>query len=105
MSLFQKSVVNKYLKTLNNIAVEESYQKFIGFYGDRQRLENIKLLKEENYQEGKQQDEWEEYFNKYKTELLGIQEKINKTDNEIDQMVYKLYNLTNEEIKIVEGNI
>jgi SAM-dependent methyltransferase len=52
-----------------------------------------------------QQDEWEEYFNNYKTELLNIQEKVNKTDNEIDQMVYNLYNLSDEEIKIVEGNI
>ncbi|MCD4663701.1 MAG: hypothetical protein K8R68_00425 [Bacteroidales bacterium] len=48
---------------------------------------------------------WEEYFNKYKIELLNIQAEINKTDNEIDQMVYELYNLTDEEIKIVEGNI
>ncbi len=52
MPLFQKSVVNKYLKTLDNIAVEESYHKFIKFYGDKKRLGNIKLLKEENYQEG-----------------------------------------------------
>ena len=52
MPLFQKSVVNKYLKTLDNIEVQESYDKFIEFYGDKQRLENIKLLKEENYQEG-----------------------------------------------------
>ena len=52
MSLFQKSVINKYLKTLDNALLEESYHKFITFFGDKQRLENIKLLKEENYQEG-----------------------------------------------------
>ena len=40
-----------------------------------------------------------------KTELLNIQEEINKTDKEIDEMVYKLYGLTDEEIKIFEGNI
>jgi hypothetical protein len=31
------------------------------------------------------------------------QSVINKTDNEIDQMVYELYGLTTEEIEIVEN--
>jgi len=52
MSLFQKSVLNKYLQTLDNTEVEKAFQKFKSFYGDEQRIENIKLLKEENYQEG-----------------------------------------------------
>ncbi|MEO8230779.1 MAG: DNA methyltransferase, partial [Ignavibacteriota bacterium] len=52
MSLFQKSVVNKYLKHLNQKTVEESYKKFQQFYGDAERIGNIRLLKEENYQEG-----------------------------------------------------
>jgi type I restriction-modification system DNA methylase subunit len=52
MSLFQKSVVNKYLKTLNSVEVEKSFLKFKEFYGNSVRLENIRLLKEENYQEG-----------------------------------------------------
>jgi hypothetical protein len=33
----------------------------------------------------------------------GIQQIINQTDAAINQMVYALYNLTEEEIKIVEG--
>ncbi len=51
----------------------------------------------------KQQDEWEAYFNEYKTEINQLQQQINRTDKEIDQLVYKLYDLTEEEIKIVEG--
>ncbi len=31
-----------------------------------------------------------------------IQRQIDYTDNEIDKLVYELYNLTDEEIKIVE---
>ncbi|MBK7497987.1 MAG: hypothetical protein IPI19_02515 [Ignavibacteriales bacterium] len=50
MSLFQKSVVNKYLNNLNPVNVEEAYKQFIQFYGDAERIENIRLLKEENYQ-------------------------------------------------------
>jgi len=36
---------------------------------------------------------------------LDIQAKITTTDKEIDQMVYKLYELTEEEIAIVESYI
>ena len=53
----------------------------------------------------KQQDEWEQYFNEYKTEINKLQQQINQKDKEIDQLVYKLYNLTAEEIKIVEGSV
>jgi type II restriction/modification system DNA methylase subunit YeeA len=36
--------------------------------------------------------------------MLGpLKEKIRATDNLIDQIVYKLYGLTDEEIKVVEG--
>jgi hypothetical protein len=52
-----------------------------------------------------QQDEWEEYFMAYQTEINQLQAQIDKTDNEIDKMVYKLYELTEEEIGIVERNI
>lgn len=43
-----------------------------------------------------------EYFEKAKKELAGLKAHIDATDREIDQMVYKLYDLTEEEIKIVE---
>ncbi|MBP5556339.1 MAG: Eco57I restriction-modification methylase domain-containing protein [Bacteroidales bacterium] len=50
-----------------------------------------------------QQDEWEDYFGQYKTECDTISEQITETDRKIDGMVYKLYGLTEEEIKVVEG--
>ncbi len=52
-----------------------------------------------------QQDEWEEYFNAYKTEINNLQSQISQTDKEIDQMVYQLYELTEEEIKIMEESV
>ena len=48
------------------------------------------------------QDEWEDYFNYYKKELTEIKEQIDKTDNEIDLMVYKLYDLTYNEVKTID---
>ena len=52
-----------------------------------------------------QQDEWEEYFVAYKTEINQLQTRISITDKEIDGMVYELYGLTAEEIGIVEGSV
>ena len=39
------------------------------------------------------------------SESAKLEEEIKKTDNEIDQLVYKLYGLTKEEIAIVEESL
>ena len=49
----------------------------------------------------KQQDEWEEYFAEYKKDCQALSEEIDATDNAINQLVYKLYDLTDEEIAVV----
>ena len=49
--------------------------------------------------------EWEEYFNEQKSKAQTLKSEIEKTDKEIDQMVYELYGLTEEEIKIVEETV
>ena len=46
--------------------------------------------------------EWMQYFNKKKTEVNALQAEIDRIDKLIDQMVYELYGLTDEEIAIVE---
>jgi type I restriction-modification system DNA methylase subunit len=51
-----------------------------------------------------QKAEWEDYFMQESKKALAIKNKIDATDQEIDQMVYSLYGLSEEEIKIVEGN-
>ncbi|MBO5801405.1 MAG: Eco57I restriction-modification methylase domain-containing protein [Alistipes sp.] len=51
----------------------------------------------------RQQDEWVEYFNDYKRQCNELSAQISSTDKEIDRMVYALYDLTEEEINIVEG--
>ena len=37
-------------------------------------------------------------------EKTALQRQIDATDRQIDQLVYELYGLTEEEIRIVEGN-
>lgn len=48
-----------------------------------------------------QQDEWEDYFNQYRQACQEISEQIKATDNEIDNKVFDLYGLTQEERNIV----
>ncbi len=49
-----------------------------------------------------QQDEWEDYFNQYKTTCTELTSAISATDAEIDTRVYALYGLTEDEIKVIE---
>lgn len=51
-----------------------------------------------------QEMEWMEVFEVKKKEALALKTEIDRTDKEIDQLVYELYGLTEEEIGIVEGN-
>ena len=49
-----------------------------------------------------QESEWEEYFLEEKSKAIAVDSEIKNTDKEIDSMVYRLYDLTDEEIKIIE---
>ena len=48
-----------------------------------------------------QQDEWEDYFNDRVAECQELSAQIKTTDNEIDNRVFDLYGLTEEERRIV----
>ncbi|MBE7689419.1 Eco57I restriction-modification methylase domain-containing protein [Tenacibaculum piscium] len=48
--------------------------------------------------------DWMDVFTVKKSEAQALQTQINQTDTEIDAMVYKLYNLTDAEIAIVENS-
>lgn len=52
----------------------------------------------------KKQELFENHFTKSMSVLEPVKENITATDKLIDRIVYKLYNLTPEEIAIVEGN-
>ena len=68
-----------------------SYKEFIAELGKKK----VKLTLT-------QEAEWEDYFNMEKAKALEIKKQIDDTDREIDRMVYALYELTEEEVKIVE---
>ena len=49
----------------------------------------------------KEQDEWEDYFSDYRADCRQIAAQIAETDAEIDQKVFDIYDLTDEERRIV----
>lgn len=71
-----------------------SYKEFIAELGKKK----VKLTLA-------QEAEWEDYFHAEQAKAIEIKTQIEKTDQEIDRMVYELYELTGEEIKIVEGKV
>jgi hypothetical protein len=104
-----KQLQQKKTKFLNrlkdNFEIEKISKKLDGFYEQDFKAFVSELKKQKVKLSLVQQDEWEEYFNAYKTEINNLQTQINQTDKEIDQMVYQLYELTEEEIKIVEESV
>lgn len=46
--------------------------------------------------------DWMQYFNEQKEKAQALKTEIDRTDKQIDQMVYELYELTEDEIAIVE---
>jgi hypothetical protein len=52
----------------------------------------------------KDEFEWLDLFEENKQKAQTLQTQITQTDKEIDAMVYELYGLTEDEIKIVENS-
>ena len=77
---------------------ELEFDDFIKEYTKAQKRKFTDKLEERNFK-----NDWKALFENDKKEVLEIQNQINITDKEIDQMVYKLYDLTEDEIKIVEA--
>ncbi len=55
------------------------------------------------YQNSVLEAEWMQYFNEQKQKAQEFKSEIDRVDAEIDRMVYELYGLSEEEIRIVEG--
>ncbi len=92
---FQRMLLRKFdLEKLSTKLQEWYLLDFSDFIKELKRLK-VKLSLS-------QESEWEEYFLEEKLKAVAIDSEIKATDKEIDSMVYKLYDLTDEEIKIIE---
>ena len=66
----------------------------------------LKELKKQKVElDAKEETKLLAYFEDEKNKILKLQAEIEKTDTEIDQLVYKLYSLTSDEIDIIEQSL
>lgn len=87
----------------NKTALKEfhnyDFDKFLDVLKENRKNITINLSERETH------ERLERHFNKSMSILTPLKARIKATDALIDEIVYKLYGLTEEEIKIVEGKI
>jgi type I restriction-modification system DNA methylase subunit len=90
--------LEKLTKKLQNFE-ELEFEEFIKEYAKAKKLKFADKLQERNFKQ-----EWQAIFKNDKALTCKLKAEIAKTDKEIDEMVYKLYGLSDDEIKIVENS-
>ena len=109
--IIQKSIEfqNKNSNLLNYLQSKYEIERFSNKLQNWHELESKDFLKELQKAKVKlglsEEAEWLQYFNEQKEKAQTLKSEIEKTDKEIDQMVYQLYDLTDDEIAIVENSI
>ena len=96
-NFYNELKLEKLTKKLQNFE-ELEFDDFVKEYAKAIKLKFKDKLEERDFK-----NNWKSLFENDKKEVQELQSQINKTDKEIDQMVYRLYDLTEDEIKIVEG--
>ena len=89
--------LEKLTKKLQNFE-ELTFEEFITEYTKALKLKFADKLQERNFKQ-----EWQAIFENDKALTCKLKTEIEKTDKEIDKMVYELYGLSDEEIGIVES--
>jgi hypothetical protein len=72
--------------------------EFIKYFSKLKKMKFKDKLAERKFK-----NEWKALFENDKDEVLQIQVEISRIENEIDNLVFKLYNLTDDEIKLVSS--
>ena len=105
-------LLNEQLQTKRNRflhRLSDNFQdiKITGALSTFDQLEFAEFLKELKKQKIKislsEQDDWEIYFDNYRTACQELSAQIATANNEIDLRVYKLYGLTYDEVLIVDS--
>jgi len=97
-------VQNQFIQLLQSKFTIEKLTKKLENWYELEFRDFLKELKKAKVQMSLAEEaEWMHYFNEQKQKAQAIKAEIEKTDSEIDQMVYELYGLTEEEIEIVES--
>ncbi|MFD0932521.1 Eco57I restriction-modification methylase domain-containing protein [Psychroflexus salinarum] len=106
-NLNKTDLINKFQRSLQRqfpVELEKLPKKLQDWY-ELSYANFIKELKKKKIQLSLSQEaEWEEYFLSEQQKANNLKSQIHQIDKEIDQMVYELYELTEEEIEMVENS-
>jgi hypothetical protein len=91
LSVFKIDKLNEKIEDFHTISFNE-------FLTEISKKSDIKLSL-------KEQDEWEDYFNENKNSLIKLEEEIKKLDYKIDEIVYDMYGINDDEKRIIEDNL
>ena len=101
MELIQEST-KFYNRLIDNLPINKITRNFELFYNYDFKQFLCELKKHDVILTLKDQDEWEKYFIEYKHKLLKLQNQIDQLNSKINMLVYDLYDLTNDEIELIE---
>ncbi|MBL0702823.1 MAG: hypothetical protein JJV95_02400 [Sulfurospirillum sp.] len=87
--------LEKIPKKLQNFE-ELDFDEFVKEYKKAKKLKFTDKLQERNFK-----NEWQELFENDSKIALDLKSQIDTTNKEIDEMVYELYGLSDDEIEIV----
>ena len=100
-----QDLTGKFIRTLQRKFEIEKLSKKLENWYELTYAEFIKeLAKKKVKMSLSDEAEWEEYFLAEQAKAQQLMLQIENTDKEIDQMVYKLYDLTDDEIAIIEAS-
>ena len=89
--------LEKLPKKLQNFE-ELDFDEFVKEYKKAKKLKFADKLEERNFK-----NEWKALFENDTKIVLDLKSQIEKANKEIDKMVYELYELSDDEIKVVEN--
>jgi hypothetical protein len=87
----------------NSFSLETISKKLKEFYflNWNELINEISELKK---LEPTKQDHWQKYFEDHKEKILNLKISISEIDDQINRLVYTLYNFTPDEISVIENN-
>ncbi len=96
-------IQSQFLKLLKSKFVDLKFTKKLQNWHELEFKDFLKELQKAKIKLSLSEEaEWMNYFSEQKEKAQTLKSEIEKTDREIDRMVYELYGLTEDEIKIVE---
>jgi type I restriction-modification system DNA methylase subunit len=98
-----QSVSGKFMKRfIANFPIKNTTGKLADFYLYDFKIFLAELKKQKIELELRVQDVWQDYFDDCGAEINAVRQQIAQCEGEINRLVYALYQLTAEEIKVVE---